>query len=382
MVINSSPYKNKPKGLQKILYIHWPLSFLISVVSFFGFLMMYSVADGDYYLWSHPQLLRFSFGMVVLILISQVDIDFWRSLSPFIYTIALVLLFLVQFFGDIGMGARRWLEIGSIRFQPSEIMKVGLVLMLAIYYDWLSPKNISKPIWVAIPLTLILFPAWLVIIQPDLGTGMIIAITGITIMFVAGVNFWYFMGALTCAGVAIFLVFVSRNKSWQLLYDYHFNRIDIYLNPALDPLGRGYHITQSKIALGSGGLNGKGFMQGSQSQLDFLPEKHTDFIFTTIAEEFGFFGGIGLLTIYGTIVLFCLISAIRNHNRFGRLVTVGLAMIFFSYFAVNIAMVTGLAPVVGVPLPLISYGGSAMLVIMGSFGLIQSAHVHRLTKRE
>ena len=344
--------------------------------------MLYSVAEGDFTKWAGPQIKRFLVGLLLLIVIGFIHIEFWRACAPFVYCLGILLLVFVLFFGDYGGGAKRWLELGSFRFQPSEIMKVGLVMVLAIYYDWLKPARVSKIFWVAIPLLLILIPTALVIPQPDLGTGTIIALIGLTVMFVAGVHYLYFFAGLSLLPGLLTLIFYSRGTSWQLVTDYQFGRIDTFLNPTHDPLGEGYQITQSKIALGSGGLEGKGFMQGSQSQLDFLPYKHTDFIFTTIAEEFGFFGGVGLLLMYSVIIIFCIASAITNRNNFGSLLTIGLATLFFTYFFVNIAAVTGMAPVTGVPLPLISYGGSAMLVILGTFGLIQSAHIHRLLKRE
>ena len=344
--------------------------------------MLYSVADGDYNKWSKPQFEKFLIGFLIMFIMGFISIDFWRACSPFVYLFGIILLLLVLFFGDYGGGAKRWLELGSFRFQPSEIMKVGLIMFLSIYYDWLKPTNTSKFLWVIIPLIIIALPTALIIPQPDLGTGTIIAMTGVTMMFAAGVHYFYFLIVLFLIPAILVLIFYSRETSWQLVTDYQFNRIDTFLNPGKDPLGVGYQITQSKIALGSGGLDGKGFMQGSQSQLDFLPYKHTDFIFTTIAEEFGFFGGVGLLLIYSTILIFCLFSAFNNKNRFGSLMTIGLSTIFFSYFFVNIAAVTGMAPVTGVPLPLISYGGSAMLVVLGTFGLIQSAHVHRLLKKD
>ena len=344
--------------------------------------MLYSVADGDFEKWSKPQILRFTIGFMLMIIMGLIHIDFWRSCSPFVYLLGIFLLIFVLFFGDYGGGAKRWLELGSFRFQPSEIIKVGLVMVLAIYYDWLKPDNVSKIFWVLIPLIIILIPTALVIPQPDLGTGTLIAFTGITIMFAAGVHYFYFLGGILLLPGFLILLFYSRGTSWQLVTDYQFGRIDTFLNPASDPLGGGYQITQSKIALGSGGLDGKGFMQGSQSQLDFLPYKHTDLIFTTIAEEFGFFGSVGLLLIYSVIIIFCISSAIKNKNKFGSLMTTGLATMFFTYFFVNIAAVTGMAPVTGIPLPLISYGGSAMLVVLGTFGLIQSAHIHRLLRKE
>jgi len=217
----------------------------------------------------------------------------------------------------------------------------------------------------------------LVLRQPDLGTALLLISGGGLLMFMAGVH-WAYFAAVIASGIGLIAaVFQSRETEWQMLKDYQFRRIDTFLNPASDPLGAGYHITQSKIALGSGGWTGRGFMQGTQSRLNFLPEKHTDFIFTTLAEEFGFIGAFSLLLLYLLIILFCVVSAINNKNRFASLVTLGVAATFFLFFAVNMSMVMGLAPVVGVPLPLVSYGGSAMLILLIGFGLVQSAHVHR-----
>ena len=228
-----------------------------------------------------------------------------------------------------------------------------------------------------IPVIIILVPTALVLGQPDLGTAILLLFGGATIMFAAGVH-WAYFGTVFAAGIGtIVAVFKSRGTTWQLLKDYQYRRIDTFLDPSNDPLGAGYHITQAKIAFGSGGWTGRGFMQGTQSRLNFLPEKHTDFIFTTLAEEFGFVGAFALLMLYVLIIVFCFASAMSNKDRYASLMTLGIAMTFFLFFAVNMAMVTGLAPVVGVPLPLVSYGGSAMLVLLVAFGLIQSAHVHR-----
>ena len=224
---------------------------------------------------------------------------------------------------------------------------------------------------------LIMEPTLLVLKQPDLGTAILLLAGGGIVMFLAGVSWWYFGAVAAAIGGLISAVFTSRGTDWQLLQDYQYRRIDTFLDPSSDPLGAGYHITQSKIALGSGGWTGRGFMQGTQSRLNFLPEKHTDIIFTSLAVEFGCFGGISLLTLYGLIILFCIVSALGNRDRFGALLTMGIAAAFFLFFAVNMSMVMGLAPVVGVPLPLVSYGGSAMLVLLVAFGLVQSAHVHR-----
>jgi len=252
-----------------------------------------------------------------------------------------------------------------------------LVMALAAYYDWLDLSRVSRPLWLLPPLAMIGLPTFLVLRQPDLGTAILMVAGGGAMMFFAGVNLLYFLAVAVAAVGVVVAVFASRGTSWQLIKDYQFSRIDTFLDPSRDPLGAGYHITQSKIALGSGGWTGRGFMEGTQTRLNFLPEKHTDFIFTTLAEEFGFIGGASLLALYVAIIVFCVVSALRNRDRYASLLTLGVAVTFFFYFAVNMAMVMGLAPVVGVPLPLVSYGGSAMLVLLLGFGLVQSAHVHR-----
>ena len=366
-----------PTGLSKVLYLNWSLALLVSAVATAGFLMLYSVADGHVAIWARPQMMRFVIGFVAMFAIGLIHIHFWRGVAPFAYIGALVLLIAVEFVGVTGMGAQRWIDLGFMRLQPSEVMKVALVMVLALYYDWLDPTKVSHPFYVAIPLVLTTLPVLLVLKQPDLGTSILLAGGAAVVMFLAGVSFWYFLTAGVGAIGTVAAVIYSRGTDFQILKDYQYRRIETFLDPSLDPLGSGYHITQSKIALGSGGLNGRGFMEGTQSRLNFLPEKHTDFIFTTLAEEFGFVGSITLLILYALIIVFCMASMISNRNRFGALLTGGLTATFFFFFAVNMAMVMGLAPVVGVPLPLVSYGGSAMLVLMGAFGLIQSAHVHR-----
>ncbi|MBU2867101.1 rod shape-determining protein RodA [Pacificibacter marinus] len=369
--------KTVPTGLSKILYVNWALVILLTAVASVGFIMLYSNAGGSFSPWAEPQMKRFGVGLALMLMIAMVPIWFWRNVAGIGYLLSLVLLLVVEFFGDVGMGAQRWIDLGFMRLQPSELMKVTLVMLLAGYYDWLDIKKVSRPLWVAIPVILILVPTALVLKQPDLGTSLLLVFGGAIIMFAAGVSWWYF-GAIAAMGAALVTsVFSSRGTPWQLLKDYQYRRIDTFLDPSSDPLGAGYHITQSKIALGSGGWTGRGFMQGTQSRLNFLPEKHTDFIFTTLAEEFGFLGGFSLLMLYAGVIVFCLISAMNNKDRFGALVTIGIAATFFLFFAVNMSMVMGLAPVVGVPLPMVSYGGSAMLVLMAAFGIVQSAHVHR-----
>jgi len=244
------------------------------------------------------------------------------------------------------------------------MMKFSLVMILAAYYDWIGPKLVSRPLYVLIPVLLILTPTALVLMQPNLGTSLMLILAGGTVMFAAGVSLWYFGAVIGAAAGVVVGVFTLRGTPWQFLYDYRYTRIDTFLDPTADPLGAGYNIIQAKIALGSGGWSGKGFMQGTQSRLNFLPEKHTDFIFTTLAEEFGFLGAFSLLALYALILGFCLFAAFRNRDRFSALLIVGVAANFFFYIAVNLSMVMGMAPVVGVPLPLLSYGGSAMLVLL------------------
>jgi rod shape determining protein RodA len=369
--------KFAPTGLRKVLYLNWPLVVLVTAVASVGFLMLYSIAGGELDTWARPQMERFGAGMVLMFIVAMIPIWFWRSMAGVAYLVAFVLLLVVEFFGAVGMGAQRWIDLGFIRLQPSEMMKFTLVMMLAAYYDWLDPKRVSRPLYVLIPVLLTVAPTVLVLMQPNLGTSLMLILAGGTVMFAAGVSLWYFGAVIGLGMAAIFGVFYTRGTPWQFLHDYQYLRIDTFLDPTSDPLGAGYNIIQAQIALGSGGWSGKGFMQGTQSRLNFLPEKHTDFIFTTLAEEFGFVGAFSLLVLYALIIGFCLVAAFQNRDRFSALLIVGVAANFFFYIAVNLSMVMGMAPVVGVPLPLLSYGGSAMLVLLVGFGLVQSAHVHR-----
>ena len=339
--------------------------------------MLFSVAGGSFQPWAEPQIKRFGLGMAAMFAIAMVPIWFWRNMAGLAYGVAILLLLMVEFFGFSGGGAQRWIDLGFMRLQPSELTKVSMVMMLAAYYDWLEMERTSHPVWVLIPVCLILLPTFLVLKQPDLGTAILLITGGGVMMFIAGVHWLYFVAVIFLGIGVVYAAMVSRGTDWQLLKDYQFRRIDTFLDPSTDPLGAGYNITQSEIALGSGGFSGRGFMQGSQSRLNFLPEKHTDFIFTTLAEEFGFIGAVSLLVLYGLILMFCITSALTNKDRFSSLVTLGVGSTFFLFFSVNMAMVMGLMPVVGVPLPLISYGGTAMIVLLAGFGLAQSAHVHR-----
>ena len=369
--------KSVPTGWKKLLHLHWPLILILTAIAAIGFMMLYSVAGGSFTPWSEAQIQRFGIGIAAMMIVAMTPVWFWRNMSVLAFVFSLALLVFVEFFGSTGMGAQRWIDLGFMRLQPSEVAKIALVMLLAAYYDWLPVTKTSRPLWVIVPVLIILVPTAMVLRQPDLGTALLLMIAGGTVMFAAGVHWAYFASVIAAGAGAIAAVFESRGTSWQLLENYQYRRIDTFLNPASDPLGAGYHITQSKIALGSGGWTGRGFMQGTQTRLNFLPEKHTDFIFTTLAEEFGFLGASSLLMLYILVIVFCLFAALRMTDRFSSLLVIGISMTFFLFFAVNMSMVMGLAPVVGVPLPLVSYGGSAMLVLLAAFGLVQSAHVHR-----
>ena len=369
--------KTVPSGIRKVLYLNWGLVLLLTAVAGMGFLMLYSVAGGDMQPWAAPQMKRFGAGLVLMLGIACVPIWFIRNMAGLAYTISVLLLVAVEFVGDENKGAQRWIDIGPLHLQPSELMKITLVMILAAYYDWLDVKKVSRPFWVLVPVLLTVMPTALVVIQPNLGTSLMLLMGGGAVMFAAGVSLWYFGVVLGLGAAAVASVFTTRGTPWQFLHDYQYARIDTFLDPTTDPLGAGYNIIQAQIALGSGGWSGKGFMQGTQSRLNFLPEKHTDFIFTTLAEEFGFIGAFSLLVLYGLIIFFCLTSAMQSKDRFSQLLLIGIGCTFFFYLAVNLSMVMGMAPVVGVPLPFLSYGGSAMLVIMVAFGVVQSAIVHR-----
>jgi rod shape determining protein RodA len=282
----------------------------------------------------------------------------------------MVLLVAVEVRGAIGMGAQRWIDLGIIQLQPSELMKVAMVLVLARYFNGLTPEEIARPLRLVVPTLLVMVPAVMVLKQPDLGTAMMLVMGGGCLFFLSGVRLWKFALVLGGAGSAVPI-------AWRFLRDYQKNRIYTFLDPESDPLGAGYHSLQSKIAIGSGGVFGKGFLMGSQAHLNFLPEKQTDFIFTMLGEEFGLVGGLVLLGLYTLVFIYGFAIAFRSRNHFGRLLALGITTNFFLYVFINTAMVMGLIPVVGVPLPLISYGGTAMLTIMLGFGLLMSVYVHR-----
>ncbi len=355
---------------QKIWHINWLFVLVICLTASVGFGMLYSAAGGNIDPWASRQIVRFGIGFVLMLCVALVDIRIWLRYAYFIYMGALLLLIAVEIAGTIGMGAQRWINLGVFSVQPSEIMKIALVLALARYFHSVRMEEIYRPTRLIIPFLLVLVPAGLVLRQPDLGTAGLMILGSGAIFFAAGVRMWKF-GLVLVTGIAALPI------GWQFLRDYQKQRVLTFLNPEQDPLGSGYHIIQSKIALGSGGLFGKGFMAGTQSHLSFLPEMQTDFIFTMLAEEQGLMGALGLLFLYGIILIYGYVFSASCRNQFGRLVSIGITTTFFLYVFINIAMVTGLIPVVGVPLPLISYGGTAMLTLMIGFGLLIGVHINR-----
>ncbi|WP_051330558.1 rod shape-determining protein RodA [Niveispirillum irakense] len=356
---------------EKLGQISWSLIFLITLVASIGFAMLYSAANGNIDPWASRQMMRFGVGLAMMIVIALVDIRVWMKLSYPLYGIVLVLLIGVDLFGNVGKGAQRWIDLGFVQLQPSEMMKVTLVMVLARYFHGATLEDTGRIPFLFVPLALVVAPVGLVLAQPNLGTSLMLILASGSMFFLSGVRLWKF-------GLVIGAVLIAVPLSWQfLLHDYQRDRVETFLDPDSDPLGTGYHITQSKIAFGSGGLTGKGFLQGTQSHLNFLPEKQTDFIFTMLAEEFGLVGGLVFLFLYCLLLLYGFVIASRCRHQYGRLLVLGLTVNLFLYLFINVAMIMGLIPVVGVPLPLISYGGTATLAVMVGFGLILSAHVHR-----
>jgi rod shape determining protein RodA len=358
---------------QRLLAINWPFIGLITAITLIGVAALYSVAGGSLDPWASRHVVRYCLGLALLFAIALSDIRWWLRGAYPLYFVALIMLAAVIVFGVESGGAKRWLGYGELSFQPSEMMKIALVLALARYYQWLSPKHISWPYAVLPPLLMIGVPTLLALDQPDLGTAALFGIVGGGLLFLAGVSWIYFVAGLV--GVIVVLPHV-----WERLHDYQRERILTFIDPERDPSGSGYHILQSKIAIGSGGFTGKGFMEGTQAQLNFLPEKHTDFIFTMFAEEMGFLGAMLLLALYLLALLFIAYMALRCRSTFARLVAAGMGLSLFAYVFINVAMVTGLVPVVGVPLPLVSYGGTSMLTMMVALGLVLNAHINKATR--
>jgi rod shape determining protein RodA len=360
-------------GTARLSDLNWGLIFLISLVACIGFTALYSAAGGSFSPWASRQMVRFVMGFVGMVVIALIDVRWWHRMAYPAYAAGFVLLIVVEIMGHIGMGAQRWINLGFIVLQPSEIMKIALIMAMARYFHAASAQDVRRITFLIPPLLMILLPFGLVLIQPDLGTALMTVMAGGGMIFIAGAPMWIFIGGiLAVIGIA--------PVAWHFLHEYQRQRVLTFMNPELDPLGSGYHIIQSKIALGSGGIEGKGFLKGTQSHLNFLPEKQTDFIFTLWSEEWGLLGGLVLLVLFGLIFLYCGWIAYRCRHTFGRLLAFGLMINYSLYIFVNVAMVMGLIPVVGAPLPMISYGGTVMLSTMAAFGLIMSCSVYRDAK--
>jgi rod shape determining protein RodA len=363
----------KPASLrfpEKLARLHWPFVALLALIGLVGYLVLYSAGGGSHEPWAWRHGVRLGIGFAAMLAIALTDQRLWFKIAYPAFGVVLALLIAVELVGILSKGAQRWLDLGFIQLQPSELMKAALVLALARYFHSAYLEEVKRPLYLLPPIMMIGLPVMLVLLQPDLGTAVMLAAVGGAFLFVAGVRPWKF--ALVIGGIGAVAPIL-----WARLHDYQRQRVLTFLDPESDPLGSGYHIIQSKIALGSGGLWGKGFLAGSQAQLSFLPEKQTDFAFTMLGEETGFAGAALVLTLCLALIYLGLAIALRAHSQFGRLLAVGITVNFSLYVLINVAMVTGLIPVVGVPLPMISYGGTAMLTVFVGFGLVLSIDVHR-----
>jgi len=354
----------------KLRRVSWTYVALLCALAGVGYVALYSAAGGTPEPYAARHILRFGFGLGLMLCIALVDIRFIMRLSWLVYGVSVVLLVLVLRMGHVGKGAQRWIELGGLQMQPSELAKIGIAMALAAWFHRASWEQMGNPLFLIPPAIMVLVPVELVLKEPNLGTAVITAIVGASVFMAAGVRWW------KMALVTLPVPFVAR-FAFDHMHDYQRARITTFLNPESDPLGAGYNIIQSKIALGSGGMWGKGFLQGTQGHLNFLPEKHTDFIFTTVAEEFGLVGSLAVLGVLACLTIGGVLIALRCRHQFGRLLALGISMNFFMYAFANVAMVMGAIPVGGVPLPLVSHGGSAMLTVMFGFGLLMSVHVHR-----
>jgi len=355
---------------EKLRLLNWGMIALIVTIGLIGVALLYSAGGRSWQPWAGLQLARFAIGICLMMVIALTDIRIWLHFAYPMYGVILFLLVVVEIMGHIGMGAQRWINLGFVVIQPSELMKITLVLALAKYFHGLSMEDIGHPIKLVTPIAMVLAPVGLVLLQPNLGTALLLTLASGAVFFAGGVRWWKFVIVIAIAAAILPI-------AWHHLHDYQKARLMTFMNPGADPLGHGYNIMQSKIALGSGGLFGRGFGQGPQSQLQFLPEKHTDFIFVVLAEEFGMVGALFLLSLYFLLIAYGFMIALTCRNQFGRLVAFGLTVTFFLYVFVNVAMVTGTIPVVGIPLPLVSYGGTAMLTLLIGCGVLLCISVHR-----
>lgn len=356
-----------------IASINWRLVALLTALAGFGAVVLYSAAGGSFMPWALPHFLRYLVFLVAAIIASRLPLSFWKKVTLPAYVGLILLLLVVEMIGFVGGGSQRWISLGPLTLQPSELMKPVIVLTVALYFDHMPASRVRDWDAIAVPLGIMALPVALVLLQPDLGTSLAILFGGIVVMFVAGTPLRYYIGAAAAAVVAIPLAFTFA------LHSYQQKRILTFLDPESDPLGAGYHISQSKIAIGSGGIFGKGFLNGTQSHLDYLPEGHTDFVFATMAEEWGMIGGLAIIIGFYLLFRWAFGVALASPSRYGRMVATGLACTIFFYVAINLMMVMGFAPVVGIPLPFISHGGSSMMTIMFCIGVLMA--VEREAKR-
>ena len=368
--------KNHRQSLKdRIFNLNFLYILLICALALIGTMTLYSAGNGSWNPWAWKHLSRFGLAFVIMLSLALINMRFYYKYAYLFYFAVLLMLIAVELTGHIGMGAQRWVDIGFFKIQPSELMKIGLVLCLARYFDATTMQGIKSFRGLIIPAIMVFVPVLLIVLQPDLGTGLMLIFTAGIMLFAVGVQWWKF--ALGIAAIGGLLPII-----WNFLHDYQKERVLTFLNPERDPLGAGYHIIQSKIAFGSGGILGKGFLHGTQTHLNFLPEKHTDFIFTMFSEEFGMFGSVILLLINLFIIIMGYVFAFYSKNYFAKLVIIGLNTNYFLYVFINTAMVMGLLPVVGIPLPLISYGGTVMISVMASFGVILCMYANRNNNAE
>lgn len=371
--MSSFNHTENPRFFQKLALMNWGLIGMIGMIGMIGFMALYSAGGGHVKPYADKHAIRFALGFMILLATALTSIRFWRQMAWPLYALSVLMLIYVDIRGHIGMGAQRWVDLGFIRLQPSEFMKPALVMALAAFFEKRDAHLISRPSTVFLAAMVILFPVAVVASQPDLGTSMTLMLAGTSVMILAGVSWWYFLAGGVSAAALIPI-------GWHFMREYQRNRVRIFMNPDLDPLGTGYHITQSKIAMGSGGLTGKGFLEGTQAKLNFLPEKQTDFIFTLWTEEWGMIGGLFLLGLFMLTFLYGMFIAVSCRQNFSRMMAMGLTMNIAIYVFINSAMVMGLLPVVGIPMPLVSHGGTAMLSVLFCYGLILSASIHRDVK--
>lgn len=357
------------KIMRYVARLNWPVLVLVLFLCLVGLLMQYSAGGGHFKPYAYSQTVRFIPGVLLMLVVAYIPLQMVVRYSYLVYFGCLGLLVAVEIAGHIGMGAQRWIALGPVNLQPSELMKLAVILALARYFNEIHPDERPSPLTLIVPVLILLVPAALILKQPNLGTASILLMVGGMMFLAAGVRWIYFMviggGVLAALPIA-----------WQFLHDYQKKRVLTFLDPEKDPLGAGYNIIQSVIAIGSGGLFGKGFLQGSQGQLDFLPEKQTDFIFTMLSEEFGFVGSGFIILCYTLLIIYALGIGMASRNRFGSLVAVGISALLFLHVFINIGMSMGMLPVVGVPLPLLSYGGTMLLAMLLAFGLLLNVWVN------